>query len=78
MNNLTPHIHELEYLIEDDLRETLSNLNNASLRKITREAIKTIKEQKYHMQFQNVEIKKLRGRMEEVNRLTSKEWIEEE
>lgn len=60
---ITPTIPELVIKSDDEIRECLSDLNNASLRKITRESVNQIKNYQKHVYYQKEEINKLRLRI---------------
>lgn len=60
---ITPRLLELVGKTDDELRETLSDLNNASLRKLAREAIKGIGEHRFYIDEQKEQINKMQKRL---------------
>lgn len=70
---ITPRISELVSKTDDELRELLSGLNNASLRKISRELTHEVTDHRLYILEQRRTIGKLRDRLRNVSKLASKE-----
>lgn len=71
--SITPNTSELAVKSDDELRECLSELNNASLKKIAREAIHANTTHRKHIQYQSIKIDKLEKRLNSVARLAERE-----
>lgn len=71
-NPITPNWHDLIDKTDDELREVLSELNNQSLRKLTRETIKSIVEHRDHIQFQKEAKGKLYDQLNQIAELAER------
>ncbi|GAA5417968.1 hypothetical protein Pryu01_03046 [Paraliobacillus ryukyuensis] len=72
-NSITPNYDDLMNISEDELAETLSDLNNASLRKLVKEIIKAIDDYRaycHHLEHKN---QLLYGRLNNIVALAEKE-----
>lgn len=72
-NSITPNYNDLMNMSEDELTEMLSDLNNASLRKLVKEIIKAIND--YQAYYHHLEHKNqlLYGRLNNIVALAEKE-----
>lgn len=75
--SITPHWSDLEKKTDDELREILSELNNASLRKLTRETILAMQSNNKHIQYQSEEITALNNKLKMIKTTIDKAFDED-